>query len=247
MKSVMPSIILNDRKPQDCDELPHLATVPSENSAFSSHNVKLSPFYDSSTEPVSIKRGPRERESTINWPHLPDEWDADAPVDVGKRGKNKDKERLEKRFREQEDDDEDWFNGIRNVKRRGKDQQAPPPGPRGKTFRFGSFKDGASSLPPSLPTSSSGSSLLARISDTCGGRNRGKGDRGRERHGPSHQSEGFIRIRGAATDQGHQDGRYTSSRKTDRVRGEDRWDRDKPEHRGSRRSQGSRYRGGYDR
>jgi protein AIR1/2 len=208
------------------------------------------PFYDPATEPVSIKRGPRERESKIDWPRLPDDWDADAPVDVGKRGKNKDKERLEKRFREQEDDGEDWFNDIRNVKRRGKDQQAPPPGPRGKAFRFGSFKGGGyepSSLPPSLPTSGSGSSLLARIGDTCGGRNRGKGDRGRERHGPSRQSESSIRIRGAATDQRHQDGRYTSSRITDRERGEDRWDRDKPVHRGSRRGQGPRYRGDYDR
>lgn len=211
-----------------------------------------SPFYDPAVEPVSIKRGPRERESKIDWPSLPGDWDADAPVDVGKRGKNKDKERLEKRFREQEDEGEDWFNDMRNVKRRGMDQQAPPPRSRGKAFKFGLFKDGGyehSSPPPSLPTSGNGSSLLARISDPGRGRNRGRGDRGRERREPSHQSEDFIRIRGAATDQRNQDSRYASSRKTNWERGvnEDQWDGDKSRHRESRRGHGPRYKGGYDR
>lgn len=196
------------------------------------------PFYDPAAEPDSIKRGPRERENT---PRLPDDWDAGAPIDVGRRGKNKDKERLEKRFREQEDEGDDWFNDIRNVKSKGVVWQAPPPGPRGKTLKFGLFKDGGhelSSPPPSLSTSGSGSTLLARLSDSRGGRIRGKGDRSRDRHEPSHQFEDSIRIRGAATDQRNQDGRYSHSRKSDR---------DKPGHRGSRRDHGPRYRGGYDR
>lgn len=201
------------------------------------------PFYDPAAEPVSVKRGPRERESEAD-------WDASVPVDVGKQGKNKDRERLEKRFREQEDGGEDWFNDIRNVKRKGKDRQAPPLEPRGKTLKFGSFKDGRygrSSPPPSLPTRDSGSSLLARLSDSRGGRNRGKGDRGRDRHEPSHQFEDSIRIRGAATDQRNQNGRYPNSHKTEWERGQDRWDRGKPGHRGSKRGHGPRYKGGYDR
>ncbi|KAF8559130.1 hypothetical protein OG21DRAFT_1503592, partial [Imleria badia] len=203
------------------------------------------PFYDPASEPVSVKRGPRERESNVDWPRVPDDWDAGAPVDVGKRGKNKDKERLEKRFREQEDEAEDWFDDIRNVKRRGMDQRAPPSGPREKTLKIGSIKDGRykpSSLPPSLPTNGSGSSLLARISGTRAGGNRGKSDRGREQHESSHQPEISIRIRGAAADHRNQDGGYASSRKTDREEGQDRWDRDKQ---GSRRGHGPRYRGGY--
>ncbi|KAN0097608.1 hypothetical protein V8E55_002054 [Tylopilus felleus] len=115
----------------DCDELPHSATCPTEHSAFSSHSVMSGPFYDPATEPVPVKRGPRDRESRVDWPHLADDWDASAPpVDVGKRGKDKDKEKLEKRFREQEDEDEDWFNDIRNVKRRGMDQQSPSQRPQ---------------------------------------------------------------------------------------------------------------------
>lgn len=201
------------------------------------------PFCDPAAEPVSIKRGPRERGSRAD-------WDAGAPVDVGKRGKNKDKERLEKRFREQEDEGDDWFSDIRNVKRKGKDQQAPPREPRGKTLKFGLFKDGGhelSSSPLSLPTSRSGSSLLARLSDSRGGKNRGKSDRGRDRHESSQQFENSIHIRGAATNQRNQDGRYPNSRKTEWGRDQDGWDRDKPGHRGSKRGHGPRYRGGYHR
>lgn len=209
------------------------------------------PFYDPVTEPVSTKRGPRKRESSVDGPRLPDDWGAGALVDVGKRGKNKDKERLEKRFREQEEEGEDWFNDIRNVKR-GMDQQASPPAPRGRTIKFGSFKDGGhelSSPPPSLPTSGSGLSLLARLGDTPGRRNRGKVDRGRGRHEPPRQSDNSIHIRGAATEQRlSQESRYASSHKTDWQRGresQDRWNRDKPG--GSRRGHEPRYRGGYER
>ena len=203
------------------------------------------PFYDPATEPVPVKRGPRDRESRVDWPHLADDWDASAPpVDVGKRGKDKDKEKLEKRFREQEDEDEDWFNDIRNVKRRGMDQQSPSQRPREKTLKFRLNRGG----PSSPPTKGSGSSLLARLSDPGGGRNLGKNDRGREQHDDSHQSENSIRIRGAASEQRNQNGKYSSSRKTDWERGQDRWDGDKPGHRGSRRgNHGPRYKGGYDR
>ncbi|KAG8218487.1 hypothetical protein J3R82DRAFT_4120 [Butyriboletus roseoflavus] len=223
----------------ECDELPHPATFPTEYSAFSSHNVMSGPFYDPAAEPVSMKRGQRDRENEVDWPRLPDDWDAGASIDVGKRGKNKDKERLEKRFREQEDEGEDWFNDIRNMKSKGMDRQAPRPRPRGKTLKFGLLKD-VSSPPPSLPTSGSGSSLLARLSDSREGRIRGKGGRDHDRREPSHQFENSVRIRGAATDERNQDGRYAHSRKTE-------WDRDKPGYRGSRRGHGPRYRGGYGR
>lgn len=210
----------------------------------------LGPFYDPAAEPISIKRGPRERNSEVDWPRLPDDWDASVPVDVGKQGKNKDKERLEKRFREQEDEGEDWFNDIRNMKRKEKEQQAPLLEPRGKRLKFGLFKDGRyglSSLPPSLPTRGSGSSLLARLSNSRGGTDRGKGDRSRDRHEPSHRFENSIRIRGAATDQRNQNGKYLNSHKTERERGQDRWDRGKPGHQEPKRGHGPQYRGGYDR
>lgn len=168
---------------------------------------------------------------------------------MGKRGKNKDKERLEKRFREQEDEAEDWFNDIQNVKRRGMDQRAPPPGSREKTLRIGSIKDGRykpSSPPLSLPNKGSGSSLLARITDVREGKIRRKSDRGREQHESSYQPENSIRIRGAAADQRNKDG-YASSRRTDHEEGQDQWDRDKQGQQGSRRGHGPRYKGGYDR
>ncbi|KAG9317311.1 hypothetical protein JVU11DRAFT_1509 [Chiua virens] len=228
----------------DCDELSHPSKFPTEYSAFSSHSVMSGPFYDPATEPVSIKRGPRQ----VDGPPLPDNWDGGAPVsDVGKRGKNKDKERLEKRFREQEDEAEDWFNDMRNVKRRGVVQQTQPQGARGK-IKFGSFRDGGCehSSPTSSLQTNGGSSLLARLSDTPG-KFGGKSDRGYDRHEPSYHSENSLRIRGAAFDYRHQDGKYANLRKADHKRGQDRSERVEPGNRGSRRGHGPRYRGGYDR
>ena len=228
--------------------------MPTEYSAFSSHNIISGPFYDPAIKPVSVAREQRGREGALDRPHLPDDWNAGVVVDVGKRGKNKDKEKLEKRFREQEDEGEDWFDDMRNVKKRGMDQRAPPPATRGRErLRFGLFKNGTherSSPPPSLPgTSSGGLSLLARLGDAPGGGNRGKVDHGRDRHEPApHQFENSIRIRGAATNQRNREGRHEKSHKADWERGQEKDQRNRDKtggHGGSGRGHGPRYRGGY--
>ena len=217
-----------------------------ESSAFSSYNIRSGPFYDPTMEPVSVERRRREDEDRRR---LPDDWEEGAPVDVGKRGKDKDKERLEKRFREQEDEGEDWFNDARNVKKRGMNRQAPPPAPpRGRRLKFGTFKDESyerSSPKPSLPNNGGGSSLLARIGDAPGGRNQRKTDHD-DRREPPQRFENFIRIRGAATDPRNQEDRNANPSKTDWERGQENGDK-AGGRRGSRRNHGPRYKGGYDR
>ncbi|KIJ70584.1 hypothetical protein HYDPIDRAFT_164570 [Hydnomerulius pinastri MD-312] len=241
----------------DCDELPHSANIPVEPSAFSAYNVISGPFYDPATEPERKRRGPRELQNDEGLPRLPEDWGVDIPVNVGKQGKSKDREKLEKRFREQEeeDGDADWFNNPRNARNRGMNQKAPPTRPRGKAMKFGgSLKDaGRQLLPPQPPPpSSSGKplSLLERLEDSRGGGNdRRRLDRSsdRDRYEPPRSSDPPLRILGAAADRRNQDGRSSNSRKSDREREKDRRDRDRERHRGSEREHRPRYNGGYNR
>ncbi|KAI6164841.1 hypothetical protein EDD17DRAFT_1558305 [Pisolithus thermaeus] len=127
----------------DCDELPRSSQVPPEPSAFSAFNLMTGPFYDPTMESPRIQRGPRDLRESEDLARLPD---LNVPIDVGKRGRNKDRENLEKRFREQEDGEPgDWFNDMQNAKNR----RAKEPPSRGKAMRFGaSLKDGGRKLSP---------------------------------------------------------------------------------------------------
>ncbi|KAL4075882.1 hypothetical protein J3A83DRAFT_2072962 [Scleroderma citrinum] len=217
----------------DCDELPRPLGAPVEPSAFSAYNLMTSPFYNPDTEPVRIRRGPRELQSAKDVPGLPDDLDMNIPVDVGKRGRNKDRERLEKRYREQEDDDvRDWFDNPQNVKSRGMKE---PPRSRDKTMKFGSsLKDDRRQFhPPASAVSSSGGSrsLLARLGD-------GVDQRGYSKHDTQSHTNSF-RIRGAADR--HDDSR--SSRKHARHHERRREDRE----RSDRDYYKPRYHGGYNR
>ncbi|KAH7887764.1 hypothetical protein F5I97DRAFT_1804724 [Phlebopus sp. FC_14] len=219
----------------DCDELPHPSGFPVEPSAFGVHNIMSGPFYDPATEPERIRRGPREPQKNSI---LLDEWGMDPPGNVGKQGRNKDRERLEKRFREQEDDGSDWFSDARNVKNRDMAQKTPVSAPRGKAMKFGDSLKDAKPLrpPPSVsPSSRNGGppSLLARIKD----------DRGTEsfprrfdRSDHSRGSQLSLRIRGAANDRG----KYSRMDVQERDQRRD-GERDK----GLGREYGPRYKGGY--
>ncbi|KAF9221946.1 hypothetical protein BS17DRAFT_784199 [Gyrodon lividus] len=232
----------------DCDELPHPPNLSAEHSAFSAHNIISGPFYDPATESAHIRRGPREMQDGVDLPRLPDDWGVGAPVNVGKQGKNKDREKLEKRFREQEEGegDDDWFNDARNARNRGMNQKGSPSGPRAKSMKFSSLKDGGRKFPPPPAPSSRGGqppSLLARLGDSREGSNRCHSDR----YEPPRGSDNSIRIRGAANDHRNRDGRYSNPRRNEWERDEDRRDRDRERYRGAERDHGPRYRGDYNR
>jgi protein AIR1/2 len=77
------------------------------------------PFSDAAARPVPA-RAPRDWE---NGETFGDGWGANAPINVGKRARNKDRARMERRafeLEEQEQDDEgDWFANARNMRNRG--------------------------------------------------------------------------------------------------------------------------------
>lgn len=90
--------------PQDCTGNIHVYDRPSEPSAFSSENISVGPFANITTE--NAGRGPRIWEADS----LPDGFGESAPQNVGREGRRKQIERLEKRERDgEEEDPEDWF------------------------------------------------------------------------------------------------------------------------------------------
>jgi len=218
---------------KDCDELPRPSGAPVEPSAFSAYNLMTGPFYDPATEPVHIGRGPRVLQSTKDLPGLSDDLGMNIPVDVGKRARHKDKERLEKRFREQEDDDPgDWFHDSWNAKNR---EMKEPPRLRGKTMKFGtSLKDGGRQfLPPASPPDRP-RSLLARLGGGADQRDYSKDNTQIRRES--------LSIRGAA------DRHDNGWRSRGRARHQERqWgDRD-TDRRSNRDYHRPRYSGGYNR
>lgn len=225
---------------QDCDELPRPWGTLDNPSAFGAYNMMSGPFYDPSTEPARIRRGPRDPHA--DWSLLPDNLNLNIPVDVGKRGRNKDREKLEKRLRDQEDNDVDgdWFTS-RNTKNPGINELPPP---RGRSVKFGSsLKDRIVKATPLSLGSVKPPSLLDRIGgsfDTDQHRHR---DRGKPTDSLS------LRIRGAADDRKHHDSRYSPKydRHRERYRRDRDKDRDRSRDRGSDRNHGPQYKGGYSR
>ncbi|KAH7929488.1 hypothetical protein BV22DRAFT_1056977 [Leucogyrophana mollusca] len=237
----------------DCDEIPHSSDIPAEYSAFSTHNTMSGPFFDPAAEPIRIHRGPRELREDEDTHNLPEDWGMNAPVNVGKQGKNKDRARMEKRFREQEDDDGgDWFANSRNARNRDMNGKPPPSSNSSKTIKFGkSVKDvGRQFLPPPPPSSRKDGppSLLERLGD---GRSGGGHRRRSDDHRDSGRGSEPYRIRGAAKEPRSQDRDGEYSRRHDRDRDRDReQDRrhSRDQERGHRREDhGPRYKGGYSR
>jgi len=229
----------------ECDEVAHTFDIPSEPSAFSSHNIMSGPFYDPASDPVRVRRGPRELQNEEDRPALRDDWGMDAPLHVGKQGKNKDKEKLAKRLRDQEADDTgDWFNNPRNMRNRGNDKPTPN-GP--KAMKFGSsMKDVGRHFdpPPSAsPRKNGPPSLLDRLGDNP---HRDYRRRTGDQYGPSGEHESY-RIRGASKNSRDRDDKHSrgsSGRDRERQRRDSReWERD----RGHGQGNGPRYKGGYSR
>ncbi|KAG2369823.1 hypothetical protein BDR07DRAFT_318627 [Suillus spraguei] len=226
----------------DCDEVAFVFDIPAEPSAFSSHNIMSGPFYDPVSELVRVRRGPRELQNEEDRPNLRKDWGMDAPTNVGKQGKNKDKEKMAKKFRDQEDDDTgDWFNNPHNMKNRGNDK---PVSNGRKALKFGSsIKDvGRQFMPP--PLDSPRKSLLDRLGDNP---HRGPRRRNGDYHGPSKEPESY-RIRGASHNAREWDDEYSRrdpGHDRERRRDSREWDRDRDRGHSGRGSSGPRYKGGY--
>lgn len=109
--------------PQDCRELPHPHDTPSAPSTFGLYNILSGPFSDAAAAPIRA-RGPRNWE---NGETFGDGWGANAPINVGKRARNRDRVRMEQRALELQEQDEqnDWFENARNT--RSNRTGSPPP------------------------------------------------------------------------------------------------------------------------
>ncbi|KAI0248669.1 hypothetical protein BJV78DRAFT_773241 [Lactifluus subvellereus] len=110
----------------DCRELPHPQDTPSEPSAFGLYNTLSGPFSDAAATPIRA-RAPRDWENSDSFG---DGWGANAPINVGKRARNKDRMRMEQRARElqEQDDQDDWFGNARNNRGGGGTRSGPGPG-----------------------------------------------------------------------------------------------------------------------
>ena len=97
---------------KDCQEVSHVYDRPQEPSAFGLHNTVSGPFYDQSKEPANYVSSSNYGAQDL------DDWSTRVPSNVGKQGRDKDRAKLEKRFREQEANDVDWFANPRNAKNR---------------------------------------------------------------------------------------------------------------------------------
>jgi protein AIR1/2 len=123
---------------QDCRDIPHRGDLPQEPSAFSTHNTLSGPFFDAELpRSTSRRREPRE------WEHRDPSsaWGDDLPENVGRQGRRKNAEKMERRMKEQEadEDPEDWFGNPRHARSHGSlrdNEKGPPIGPS-KKMSFG--------------------------------------------------------------------------------------------------------------
>ena len=118
---------------KDCQEVSHVYDRPQEPSAFSLHNTASGPFYDQSKEPAHYVSDDRD----FNYDaQALDDWSTNVPSNVGKQGRNKDRAKLEKRFREQEANDDDWFANPGNARTSTNVRSGIPPAKK-MTFKPG--------------------------------------------------------------------------------------------------------------
>jgi protein AIR1/2 len=208
--------------PQDCEELPHPHDTPSTPSAFSLWNTLSGPFSDAAVAPVRA-RAPRdwENEETFG-----DGWGASAPINIGKRARNRDRERMERRalelLEQEQDDPGDWFANARNMRNRGVrggGEGGPDAGGHGRgvgkkdaKIRIGRAWKSDDPPPSGKP------SLLERVSnDDYDQRSRGHHHYGRDR------DRDRDRDRGRERDHDHRDrGGWERNRDRERDRDRDR-------------------------
>ncbi|KAI0737683.1 hypothetical protein C8Q80DRAFT_1222737 [Daedaleopsis nitida] len=202
----------------DCTALPHHNDFPSEHSAFSLYNILSGPFSSEASRPS--KRPPRDWETASAFT---DGFGSTLPMEVGRQGRRKERERQARALEKMEDDQDDWFGAARSSGgERGKDKRPPGRGGNG-----GLKADGSGG---------GGKHIKFNFSSMDGDRD---AKRQRLDHvdlpGPSRETDSF-QIRGAARKQS-----YSSASSRDRR---DRYsDRDRDRDRESQR--GPRYRGGY--
>ena len=165
------------------------------------------PFYDPEKEPATTyTKDPRSRRRNDDvFVH----WSKDVPSEVGKQGRRKNMARLEKRAREQEQDDEDnWFDKPGDHKIRGQakhdDKRRDEPRKASK-FSFGKSvaeagrRIGEDSRP----------SLLSRITDDRGGRGRDDDrDRDRDRYRDKYDRYDRDKDRRGWRDDRHRESEY---------------------------------------
>ena len=213
-------------------------------SAFSQFNIFTGPFSDNIDAPPVHARAPRDWETNESFG---DGWGASAPINVGKRARNKDRMRMEQRAREIEElsDQDDWFRNSRNVRNRGMDgggstRRERDGGSKDVKFRFGQPGKRFDSPPR-------GPSLLDRLHggdddkrsrhrrrdrdrDRERERERGRGerhhrDRDRERERDREQDdESNLRIRGSASRGKNPRYRDDTDRWEERRGDDRRWD-----------------------
>ena len=216
---------------------------PREPSAFSTHNTMSGPFFDPAAEPAQYQASYRDHGGDDK---LPESWGINAPSNVGKQGRSKDRVKLEKRFREQEaaSDPEDWFVNPANARSRGLQANAPlnRVGPHGsKKLVFGaSMKEaGPQFQPSSIPERPK---LIDRIHDGHG-RSKHRSRQGEQR-GPPHEKSPW-RTGGDSSSRGSHYVSGKGQHHRDRDRGYR--DRRRDGNRADRRDPGPRYTGGYAR
>lgn len=183
--------------PQDCEVVQHPPDFPIEPSAFSSYNTLSGPFSDA---PVQIQRHRRELRDWENDTTIPDRWGFDAPNNVGRQAKNKNKARLEERARElEEDDPDDWFGNPRNARSRGVPSSAPT-GPRDRSKGGGGGYGQGSASAKKMTFGSFGQKQVDSSSSSRGRDYSRKADDGRSAR-PIHDA-GELKIRGASSSSG---------------------------------------------
>jgi protein AIR1/2 len=183
------------------------------------------PFSDAAELPVRA-RPPRDWE---NGETFGDGWGANAPINVGKRGRNKDRARMERRALEleeqeqEQDDQDDWFANPRNIRNRGvrvATESGPDPGGRGFRKKDAKIRIMGAWKSDDPPPSNRKLSLLDRVSNDgdhdpphSHSRDHRHGHYGREREN---------RERERDRDRGRERGGREQSRDRDNDRGRDR-------------------------
>jgi protein AIR1/2 len=228
---------------QNCDGKPVAPYVPQEPSAFGAYNMMSGPFFDPNVETTTTTTS-RQR-SLRDWEEndIPESWGVDAPSNVGKQGKKKDKVRMEKKAREQEEyDDDGWFDKARRDdksegkrSRNGRDNRVTSP----KKLSFNpSVKWASQSSAPPLPTNKAPkASLLERLGGSFD-----------HSHVPTEPRNFSRKTSYHKSPAGRSHRKREGDREVERERNRDRdRDRDRNRSRRERDLPGPRYTGGYSR
>jgi len=202
----------------DCGEVPHLADIPEEPSAFSLYNTMSGPF----------DHAPGLKASTSHH-RMPRDWEQDRVMDsrsanVGREGRKRERARMEKKAKQLEanDDPDDWFGNQRNIKNR-----VVAPHRKGREVKKLSLVVKDTHFQPLPPVGTHQTRSLADRLGLGGDRDRGN-------------SHGRYQDRRSQSGGKHSEDHNSSRR---RSGGHERGNGDKYD----RRDTGPRYKGGYSR